>query len=208
MPKMVVFGDGRTTYLDTYVAARNNTDMLIEINDQPGAGVRACTSAAYQHAYAYPYDICLIMAGAQDFIRFDNYVDRYIFPYDSLEFFTGYMNSLYQEGELAFHRAHSDGLIAFATLSGMDLHRYPWTNDASFDHQRILNTGVPIANSYITVINARNHLPTCWTARKIHRTRNNTFAHYYNFLSDGFHPTDALLDFWAEQIVTLAWRCT
>ena len=185
MPKMVVFGDGRTTYLDTYVAARNNTDMLIEINDQLGAGVRACTSAAYQHAYAYPYDICLIMAGAQDFIRFDNYVDRYIFPYDSLEFFTGYMNSLYQEGELAFHK-----------------------NDASFDHQRILNTGVPIVNSYITVINARNHLPTCWTARKIHRTRNNTFAHYYNFLSDGFHPTDALLDFWAEQIVTLAWRCT
>ena len=118
MLKMVVFGDDRVSYLNTYIEARNNTDMIIEIDDQPGAGVQVCTSAAYRYAFEYPFNICFIMAGTQDFIRYDNYIDIYIFLYDTMDFFTGYMNSLYQEGELAFHKAHSDGLIAFATLSG------------------------------------------------------------------------------------------
>ena len=204
----MIFGDGRVSYLDNYVASKNNTEMTIEIRDIPGAGVRACTSAAYQHSFDHPYDISLIMAGAQDFVRFDSYIDRYIFPYDTRDFFTGYMTGLFQEGELAYHKAHPEGIIAFATLSGMDLQRYPWTNDASFQHQQILNSGVLAVNAYITTINARNHVPTCWTSRKIHRTRGNTWAHYYNFLSDGLHPTDSLLDFWAEQVVNFAWRCT
>ena len=89
MPKLMIFGDGRVSYLDNYVASKNNTEMTIKIQDIPGAGVRACRSAAYQHAFDHPYDISLIMAGAQDFVRFDNYIDQYIFPYNTMDFLQG-----------------------------------------------------------------------------------------------------------------------
>ena len=105
------------SYLDNYVASKNNTEMTIEIQDIPGAGVRACTSAAYQHAFDHPYDISLIMAGAQDFVRFDNYIDRYIFPYNTRDFFTGYMTGLFQEGELAIKRIRKESSPLLLSLA-------------------------------------------------------------------------------------------
>ena len=74
LPKLMVFGDGRVSYLNTYIANMNNTEMSIEVEDQPGSGIRACTSAAYMHIYEHPSDICLIMGVAQDLLGFDNYI--------------------------------------------------------------------------------------------------------------------------------------
>ena len=67
MSKVVVFGDGRTSYLNYYVQKRNNPKMEIVIKDEPGAGIRI--SSAYKHVFERPYDICVIMAGAQDMLR-------------------------------------------------------------------------------------------------------------------------------------------
>ena len=79
-----------------------------------------------------------------------------------------------------------------------------WINDANYINQKTLNDGIPLINSYITNINLRNHVKT----RKVYRTRENGFAHYYDgYLSDGFHPKSTLLNTWAKQVVTLAWRC-
>ena len=68
MSKLVVFGDGRTVYLNEYVQKRNNTKATIEVKPDPGAGIQNCISSAYQHVRQRPYDICVIMAGAQDMI--------------------------------------------------------------------------------------------------------------------------------------------
>ena len=96
MSKVVVFGDGRTSYLNYYVQKRNNMKIEIVIKDEPGAGIRGCISSAYQHVFERPYDICVIMAGAQDMLRYNNITDRYFFPYQSTEEFTDYVTSVYQ----------------------------------------------------------------------------------------------------------------
>ena len=149
------------------------------------------------------------MAGAQDMIRYNMLTDRYFFPYQSTEEFVDYITSTYQEGESAFHQDHPNGILIFGTLTGIDLHKYAWINDANFINQKALNDGIPLINSYITEMNVRNHVPTCWLARKVHRNRENGTVHYYEgYLSDGFHPKNGLLTAWAEQLVTLAWRCS
>ena len=184
-------------------------ETQIEIKADPGAGILGYISSAYQHVQNRPYDICVIMAGAQDMIRYNMFTDRYFFPYQSTEEFVDYITSTYQEGESAFHQAHPNGILIFGTLTGIDLHRYAWINDANYVNQKALNDGIPLINSYIMEMNVRNHVPTCWLARKVHRNRENGTAHYYDgYLSEGYHPKNGLLNAWAEQLVTLAWRCS
>ena len=103
MSKVVVFGDGPTSYLADYVQRQNNTSTDIVIRDEPAAGIGACISPAYQHVYEGQFDICVIMSGSQDLIHFDSYTDHYFFPYQLTEEFTEYLTYVYQEGETAFY---------------------------------------------------------------------------------------------------------
>ena len=61
----------------------------------------------------------------------------------------------------------------------------------------------------ITNINERNHVPTKWTAKHVHRSRGKgRTSNYYLQLHDGLHPNENLLQLWASDIISKAFLCT
>ena len=94
--------------------------------------------------------------------------------------------------------------MIFATFTGMNLARYAYTQDPDPVHQLVINDTVRLLNRELNNVNERNWVPTCWLGSHVHRNRRRGMTtNYYDQLLDGLHPTDILLDLWAQDFVVV-----
>ena len=206
MTTIKVYGDSRLKYLGPFVNHRNDTKANIEVIGTGGATIRSTASQVWQHMDSHPYDLILFNAGINELTRFNEETGRYVMAFETAEAAVEHCLTAYQEFELAFHQKYIHSHMIFGTLTGMDIARYAYTQDKDPVHQLVINDTVRILNRELNNINERNWVPTCWLGSHVHRNRRRGMTtNYYDQLSDGLHPTDMLLDLWAQDIVHTAY---
>ena len=195
------------------VAINNYTSLRIYVEACPGIRILGLISLAYAHTKARPKDTILICPGVGDLLYTDPITGMSSLRFDSVSELSDHITGLLNEGEVNFHKAYPRSHILFGTLTGMELKRYAMTQDTDPYHQYIINVGIARVNGEVVAINERNHVPTPWMARKVHRIRKTRsgktyYSHPYHHLSDGYHPTTALLKSWTLAVLNAVWHCT
>ena len=146
---------------------------------------------------SHPDDLILFNSGINELTRFKEETGRYVMAFETAEAAVDHCLTAYQK----YIHSH----MIFATITGMDIARYAYTQDKDPVHQLVINDTVRLLNREINNINERNWVPTCWLGSHVHRNRRRGMTtNYYDELSDGLHPTDTLLDLWAQDIVHTA----
>ena len=154
---------------------------------------------------SHPYDLILFNSGINELTRFKEETGRYVMAFETAEAAVDHCLTAYQEFDLAFHQKYIHSHMIFATITGMDIARYAYTQDKDPVHQLVINDTVCLLNREINNINERNWVPPCWLGSHVQRNRRRGMTtNYYDELSDGLHPTDTLLDLWAQDIVHTA----
>ena len=89
------------------------------------------------------------------------------------------------------------------------LNRYAYAENVTPETQAMFDRAITQINLEIVGINKRNWVKTPWLARQIHRYRGgNEYDAYYDLLSDGLHPTNGTLRYWARSLGSLMHRCS
>ena len=209
MTTIKVFGDSRLKYIAPYVHKTNNTTANIEIIPRGGATTRSTASEIWEHTLVHRYDVIFFLSGVNDITAWDDITQRYKLVYQSAEDLSEGITGAIQQFETAYQARFPRASIIFGQITGLDISEYPYIRDQNPEHQDIVNNGVQLVNREITNINERNHVPTLWTAKHVHRARGRgRTSNYYHQLSDGLHPTTYLLKLWASDIVPTAFLCT
>ena len=200
-----VFGDSRIKFLAPYVAQVNDTRAQIEIFGVGGATIRSTGSAVWSHTRRHCHNICFFMSGINDMTVWDDISQRYKFPFLDADQATDHFIGSIQQFETMYHTRFPRSYVLFATITGMDLHRYAFVQNPDHDHQAIVSETIQRVNREVVNINESNHVPTIWAASHVHRNRSKgRQTNYYDQLSDGLHPTNNLLEAWAHDIVNTA----
>ena len=203
MTTIKVFGDSRLKYIAPHVHKLKNKTANIEIILRSGATVRSTASEIWEHTLAHRHDVIFFLSGVNDITEWDDITQRYKLVYQSTEELNEGITGAIQQFETAFHTRFPRATILFCQITGLDISQYPYIDDQNPEHQDIVNNGVQLLNREIPNINERNHVPTLWTAKHVHRTRGRgRTSNYYHQLSDGLHPTTNLLKLWASDIAS------
>ena len=213
MARFEIFGDCRIKFLPDLIAQANYTEARIRVTPSVGTGIRGLVSLAYAHAQARPQDTVFICPGVIDFLTTDQVTGMSSLRYTTVEDLTSHIIGLLNEGDVNYHIAYPESHISFALISGFDIRRYPMTADENGYHQYVINASIQRINEEIVAINERNHLTTPWTTKHVHVIRKNRrgqtyIQNRYHLLSDGYHPTTKLLNYWANALIDAVWRST
>ena len=209
MARFVIFGDSRVKFLANYLQYVKPPLVEAKVVDVGGGRIRAVISEAISYLVHHPYDVTILMAGICDMTVFNPETQRYRLVFTTEDELTNHMVGLYNEADINFHRHCPHATLIIAQLTGEDLNRYAYAEDVTADLQDMFNRAVIEINKEIVAINRRNWVKTPWIARQIHRYRGgNVFTHHYDLLSDGIHPTNSTLRFWARTLASLMKKCS
>ena len=213
MARFTILGDCRAEYLDPLIKSLNYTEATINTVFEREVGILGLISMAYARAKSRPQDTVIICPGVRDMLNVDNHTGESTLRYLTVENMTDHITALLNEGDVNFNVAYPTSHIIFAPMTGVDLKCYAMTNDNDGHHQYVIDASITRINDNIVAINERNHVPTPWTAGKVHRYRKSKsgrvrYTQKYYHLHDGYHPGPDLLKFWAFALISAVWHCT
>ena len=213
LPRLAIFGDARLEHIDHLLLTLNKTNAIIFTHIEGDAGLRGVASLAFLHLTQHQHDTVIISAGALDLIRWDNTLGRYVPAFNDTDALTDYIVGIYNEIDVMIHKSLPKANFFFCQQVGIELCRMKDCTEVEPNYQRVINESIVRINREITNINERNHVPTPWLARSIHRLRkqkddSSTYSHTYSLLVDGLRPDKKLLQKWAKRLLDSIWRCT
>ena len=209
MARFAVFGDSRVKYLNDYLQARKPALVEAEVYNIDGGRIRAVISEAIAYLKHHPYDVIIFIAGICDMTIFNSQTHRYRVIHQTEGELVDHVVGLLNEADINLHRMRPHATIIFAQIVGEDLNRYAYAENVTPETQAMFDRAVNQINLEIVGINRRNWVKTPWLARQIHRYRGgNEYDSYYNLLSDGLHPTNGTLRYWAQSLSSLMHRCS
>lgn len=94
--------------------------------------------------------------------------------------------------------------VILAPVVGVDLQKYAGqSNKLLYDKQTLIDSSIPLINTYIKEVNGARGLITPNTSSCIHRCRGKGrgYRTHYLKLTDGCHPSDEVKMLWAKALV-------
>ena len=207
--RFAVFGDSRVKFLNDYLQAGKPALVEVEVFNLDGGRIRAVISEAIAYLKHHPYDVIIFIAGICDMTIFNTETQRYQVTHQMEEELVDHVVGLLNEADINLHRMRPHATITFAQLVGEDLNRYAYAENVTPEIQAMFDRAITQINLEIVGINKRNWVKKTWLAKQIQRYRGgNEYDAYYDLLSDGLHPTNGTLRYWARSLGSLMHRCS
>lgn len=124
--------------------------------------------------------------------------EPHITHYTDLALYDAVVKPLDEILEIKRNNMH-DCVMHVCTITAIDAARAT-VNSTQADQDRI-NRVIWQINSHIHAKNKEMGVKTPWLSRFVHISNNGTHSHWYDRLTDGVHPSEFLLDKWANEIL-------
>lgn len=214
--KTLVICDSRGLALPT-ILNNANYDGEIKVASNKGTGYRVAVTRAREIILSYRPTNVIICVGICDVTIRGKKTKITDFRYPTV---IQTVEHVIEEMNQAWNEPNRIGIkqISFATVTGLDLHRYNKSgNNDTRDQtiveevkkkQDVLNQAILDINRRIVEKNKINGTPTTWTAGYVHRYFRKHYHHYYNRLQDGCHLSKKAANYWVDQIVKTSMQLT
>ena len=147
MAQFKIIGDCRAKFLPHHVAVENCTEANMHVTPSKRVqGYEVWCQIAYAHAKGRPQDTVIVCPGVIDLLYIDQNTGMSSLRFETVAKLVDCITGLLNEGDVNYHQAHPNSHLIFAPMTGLDLARYPMTNDHDSYHQYIVNAGVERVN--------------------------------------------------------------
>lgn len=201
---VLIIGDSRLRYLEPFIN-KTSLNVIFTVKMLPGARISSIIhNAKTKLSRRHNFNLVLIIGGINDMSKLVYSPSKHALPrYGNM---AELIDQTLETIRLSMYdlRASINVPAVLSTIAGMEFSKYsPDYADLLCSIQRDFNQAVIQVNHRIRGINRLANLNTLNLAYPVHRCkgRRGRYTTQYSFLFDGLHPSEDLLERWAQSIL-------
>ena len=166
-----------------------------------GASLQQLSRMAGAHLDRYPFDVVYVAGGACDITTKSQYSKAISFDWNPPAAVSSHLIRMLDLEDKYLHETYPASRVVFCPLVGTELLRVVTAHQVTPQQQEAVDEAIFKFNSAIFLLNKKRETYSPSLHRTVHRSKAQIKKSYYHHLVDGLHPTESLLQKWADEFV-------